>query len=69
MDKDTDKLLTVPEYCEWLGVSKGSAAQDRYLGKGPKFIKLGRSIRYRLSDVNEWLDAQTHQQTGQRLSA
>jgi len=40
-------------------------ANWRYLGIGPKFIKLGgRSIRYRVSDVETWLDEQTRQQTG-----
>ncbi|MBT2567712.1 DNA-binding protein [Arthrobacter sp. ISL-85] len=39
-------------------------ANWRYLGIGPKFIKLGRSIRYRVTDVEAWLDAQTRQQTG-----
>jgi predicted DNA-binding transcriptional regulator AlpA len=66
---EQEKLLTVSEYCEWRGISKGSAAQERYLGKGPKFIKAGRSVRYRASDLTEWLDAQTRQQTGERVPA
>lgn len=66
---EQEKLLTVSEYCEWRGISKASAAQERYLGKGPKFIKAGRSIRYRASDLTAWLDAQTRQQTGDRASA
>lgn len=66
---DRDRLLTPEEYCKWRGISKASAAQERYLGKGPKFIKAGRSVRYRASDLTAWLDAQTRQQTGGRVSA
>ncbi|UKA59199.1 helix-turn-helix transcriptional regulator [Arthrobacter sp. FW306-2-2C-D06B] len=59
-----DQLLKAQALADWLGVTPGALAQMRYLGKGPKFIKLGgRSVRYRVSDVNEWLDAQTRQQT------
>lgn len=58
-----EKLFTVDEYCEWLGISKGAAAQDRYMGRGPKFIKFGKQVRYRESDVQAWLDQQTRDRT------
>ena len=32
--------------------------QWRYLGKGPRFIKVGRHVRYRRDDVDRWLDQQ-----------
>lgn len=64
------KVLKAESVADWLGTTPGALAQMRYLGKGPKFVKLGaRSIRYRVSDVNEWLDAQTRQQTGEQVSA
>lgn len=37
----------------------------RSTGKGPKFIKVGRSVRYRLSDLKAWLEAQTRNHTGE----
>lgn len=67
MDKDT--MLTVPQLSEWLGTTSGNLAQMRYLGTGPKFVKLGRAVRYRQSDVEAWLVAQTRQQTGDQVSA
>lgn len=49
---------------EW-GTTTGALAQMRYMGTGPKFIKIGsKSVRYRRSDIEEWLNAQTRQQTG-----
>ena len=29
---------------------------DRHLRKGPPYIKIGRSVRYRLKDLLEYLD-------------
>lgn len=57
-------LLTSAELGRSLGKSTGALAQWRYLGVGPRFIKAGKSVRYRVSDVEAWLDEQTRQQTG-----
>ncbi|WP_331271251.1 helix-turn-helix transcriptional regulator [Arthrobacter sp. 135MFCol5.1] len=47
-----------------LGKSSAALANWRYLGLGPKFVKVGRAVRYRASDVESWLQDQTRQQTG-----
>ena len=57
-------LMTPADLAAKLEKSLAALAQWRYLGRGPKFIKLGRSIRYRTSDVEAWLDQQTVQRTG-----
>jgi predicted DNA-binding transcriptional regulator AlpA len=31
----------------------------RLLGRGPRYIKVRRSVRYRRADIEEWLAAQT----------
>lgn len=41
-------------------------ANWRYMGLGPKFIKIGKSVRYRASDLETYLDAQTRTRTGER---
>ncbi|MBG6218437.1 putative DNA-binding transcriptional regulator AlpA [Arthrobacter sp. CAN_A6] len=64
-----DRLLKADQAGEWIGKSPASLAQWRYLGIGPKFIKAGRTIRYRESDIAAWLDAQTRQQTGGQVVA
>jgi excisionase family DNA binding protein len=47
-----------PEVAEYLGVPEKTLTQWRYLGKGPKYASVGRHIRYRWSDVENWLDQQ-----------
>ena len=36
---------------------ESTLAQWRYLGKGPRYLKLGGHVRYSRSDVNDWLNA------------
>lgn len=60
-----DKLLTPAELAEWRGTTVAALAQERYRGTGPAFIKTGpRSVRYRWSDIQSWLDANTRTITG-----
>jgi hypothetical protein len=40
-----------------------SLAQDRYLGRGVPFIKVGRRVRYSRSDVLAYLERNTMQRT------
>lgn len=60
----TSELMDGRELANRLGKSSAALANWRYLGQGPKFIKVGRSIRYRVADVESWLEAHTQQQTG-----
>lgn len=64
-----DKLYDGNGLAEYLDTTPGTLAQWRFLGKGPKFIKVGRNVRYRASDVDAWLDQQTREQTGAVKSA
>lgn len=52
-------LKNSADVAEWLGTTPGTLAQWRYLGVGPRFIKLGRKVMYDVADVEAWLNAQT----------
>lgn len=41
-----------------LDVPVGTLRQWRYTGTGPKYIRVGRHVRYRQSDIDAWLAAQ-----------
>lgn len=56
-------LLTPQELAAELGMQVTALAQWRYRGMGPRFIKEGRFIRYRRSDVDAWLEASVHDRT------
>ena len=45
---------------EEMGVASRRTLQSwRLLGRGPTYIKVHRSVRYRLADLNQFLAAQT----------
>jgi predicted DNA-binding transcriptional regulator AlpA len=52
-------LIDEPALAARLGVSRSTLQSWRYAGRGPCFIKLGRMIRYRTSDVDAYLRANT----------
>lgn len=43
----------------YIGTTPGTLAQWRYLGKGPKYLRLpgSRTILYRKTDLDAWLDS------------
>jgi predicted DNA-binding transcriptional regulator AlpA len=53
--------LTEKEAAEYIGMSRSFLRQDRMNGyrssrtPGPKFLKIGRSIRYLMDDLQTWL--------------
>lgn len=52
------------EVSDLLKVPQGTLANWRYLGKGPRFVKVGRRVRYRRSDVEAWLELHVRESTG-----
>lgn len=53
-----DRLLWPEQVAEMLGVPIGTLANWRYQGRGPGFLKVGRHVRYRRSDVAGWIEEQ-----------
>ena len=52
------RLLTVQDLAEYLGVPATTLYQWRYRREGPRGLRVGRHIRYRLADVTEWIERQ-----------
>jgi predicted DNA-binding transcriptional regulator AlpA len=60
----TDQLLTPPEAAALLRVAERTLADWRYRGVGPRHIRYsGRALRYRLSDVDAWLESRARTST------
>ncbi|WP_270449962.1 helix-turn-helix transcriptional regulator [Kocuria marina] len=57
--------LTIEQMMErFPGTTRGSWAQMRYQGKGPKFMKVGRRVYYPAHEVEAWVKEQTRTVTG-----
>ena len=52
-------LLLPDELAIQLGIPLRTLGQWRYTGGGPRYVKVGRHVRYRRDDVDAWLDERT----------
>ncbi len=53
-----EKLLTIGEVAAYLDVPVETLRKWRAQRQGPKAIKLGRHLRYRPEDVDQWVTEQ-----------
>jgi predicted DNA-binding transcriptional regulator AlpA len=53
-DRIEDQWLTRRELVERYGVPVKTPAEWASKGTGPRYAKIGRHVRYRLSDVIDW---------------
>jgi predicted site-specific integrase-resolvase len=44
------------EAARTIGLSVQTLRNWRHLGKGPAYVKLGRSVRYRIDDLMDFID-------------
>ena len=51
-----EQTYTTDVAASYLGLSKRYLEKLRLTGNGPIFIKIGRSVRYRQSDLNAFLE-------------
>ncbi len=54
-----DELLNSEQAAQILGIKPQSLAVWRLHGENLPFVKVGRLVRYRRSDIEKWLEAQT----------
>ena len=50
--------MSEAQVAEILGKPPRTLRQWRYVGSGPKYLKVGATVRYRSNDVEAWLKAQ-----------
>jgi predicted DNA-binding transcriptional regulator AlpA len=50
------EYLTESGVASLSGLSIATLRKWRLLGKGPRFRKLGRAVRYSTTDLGEWLE-------------
>jgi hypothetical protein len=69
IDQHSEPLVSPAEVAAYLGTTANALAQLRWQGIGPAYVKLSpRRIRYRMSAVESYLQAQTRTRTDQTSS-
>ena len=49
------EYLTTVEAASYLGLSRQYLEILRHRGDGPEYIKLGRAVRYKRTDLDDWM--------------
>jgi predicted DNA-binding transcriptional regulator AlpA len=52
-----------------IGLAVSTLEKMRVTGEGPQFVKLGRSVRYRVADLEAYLAARVVSSTSQKVAA
>jgi predicted DNA-binding transcriptional regulator AlpA len=60
-----DPLLAPKETAHLLGLSTSWLAKARLRGDGPRYVKLGRAVRYPESYVREFIRSRTRSSTSE----
>ena len=47
--------IRVREAADYVGLSKSTLDKLRCYGTGPRYIKLGRAVVYRTTDLDDWM--------------
>jgi len=56
-DYKPNQLLNEKEAAKFLACSVATLQMNRSLRRGVRFLKMGRSVRYRVSDLKEFIEA------------
>ncbi len=57
-----ETLLTTEQAAWLLRISRKTLERMRVEGRGPRFVKIGRCVRYRQRDLLTWITTNTHRQ-------
>jgi excisionase family DNA binding protein len=58
----TAEFFSTEGLARYLGVPTATVKRWRYMRTGPPGIRVGKYIRYRRADVEQWLDSQADQE-------
>lgn len=56
-------LLTTTEAAQFLNIQPSTLEQQRWNGTGPRFCKIGRNVRYRLADLEDYVNQRVYTST------
>jgi predicted DNA-binding transcriptional regulator AlpA len=53
-----EPLLNATEVAAMLGIPPSTLANWRYQGLGPRYLRVGRHVRYLAEDLDDWIRTQ-----------
>lgn len=61
----TEHLLNERQAAKFLNASTAALQAWRHRGGGPPYFKVGRCVRYQMSDLREWVNSRRYESTAQ----
>ena len=59
-----EELYTTKQVAKVLGFAPKTLSNQRILGTGLPFIKIGNAVRYKSSDIETYIEENTHDHNG-----
>ena len=69
MGNKMQALKSVEETAEALGLAVGTLNKWRVQGGGPKFVRLGRRVAYRIVDIEDFISNGLRRSTSEKAGA
>jgi len=60
-----DTYMTPKEAAQYLRSSASTLAKRRLFGGGPVFVRIGKAVRYRRSDLDAWMAGTARRSTSE----
>ena len=57
------EIMTVIEAAGYIRLAKTTLNKMRVAGTGPRYLKMGKAVRYRRSDLDDWIGAKVVRST------
>lgn len=64
----TTPLLTTKQAAALLNIKPGTMAIWRLQGKGPRYLKISKAVRYSVNDLNEFIDQSVRASTSESIT-
>ncbi len=64
-----NQLLTAIDAARFLSLSASTLAKMRLSGNSPRYVKMGRRVAYRQTDLENWISAKSFQSTSEYPNA
>lgn len=65
----SNNILKTPDAAKYLNIRSSTLEQWRWNGRGPRYIKIGRSVRYRTIDLETFLEERVFTSTTESQTA
>lgn len=62
---DSIHIVNTEGAARFVGLSSSTLAKYRVAGNGPQYLKVGRAVRYRIADLENWLSEKAKHSTSQ----